>query len=249
MMARYYDSYKMSNKERILYTAIAGILIFAIAFVFYRSVILSALLMPLAFFYPGIKTKEIIKRRKKELNIQFKDLLYSLASSMSVGKTVEYAFKEALCDLTVLYPEPSTFILTEIKRIISRLDMNETVEHALAEFADRAGLEDVDNFVSVLNICKRSGGNITEIIRNTSAIISDRIEVGQEVDMMLTERRFEQKVLNAVPILMILLLSASAPEYMSPVFNTVAGRFTMSISIVLIAAAWLISAKVSDIRL
>ncbi len=249
MMTRYYDSYDMSKKERVLYTAIAGMFIFSVAFVFYRSVILSALLMPLALFYPGIKTKEIIRRRKKELNIQFKDLLYSLASSMSVGKTVEYAFKEALNDMTVLYPEPSTFILIEIKRIISRLDMNETIEHALAEFADRAGLEDVDNFVSVLNISKRSGGNITEIIRNTSAIISDRIEVGQEVDMMLTERKFEQKVLNTVPVLMILLLSVSAPEYMHPVFNTAAGRLTMSISIILIAIAWLISAKVSDIKL
>ncbi len=248
-MAQDYNTYNMSTREKLFYTAMAGVFIFSIAFIFYRSVFLSLLLIPLALLYPGMMRRKLIRRRKKELNIQFKDMLYSLASSVSAGKTIEYAFKGALKDLSVLYPEPSTFILVEIKRIISLLDMNETLEYALSEFADRACLEDVDNFVSVMNISKRSGGNIVEVIRNTSAIISDRIEVGQEVDTMLTERKFEQKVLNAVPVLMILLLSASAPEYMQPIFNTVAGRLTMSASIVLMSVAWFISAKVSDIKL
>jgi len=243
-----YDVYEMSLKEKALYTVLAAAVIFLVAFIFYRSCMLSLLLTPLAFLYPKIKTRDIIKKRKKELNIQFKDLLYSLSSSLSAGMTIEPAFREALKDLSVQYPDPSTYILTEVRRIVSRLDMNDTLEHALSDFASRAKLEDVDNFVNVFNISKRSGGNITEIIKNTSAIISDRIEVEQEVDTMLAERRLEQKVLNAVPILLILLLSITAPDYLSPVFNTVSGRLTMSASILLLAAAWLISAKISDIR-
>ncbi len=245
----YYDSYTMSFRERLVYTSAASLVIFAVAFIFYRSFIFSALLTPLALLYPRMKTRDIISRRKKELNIQFKDMLYSLSSSISAGKTVEAAFKEVLKDLSVLYPESSAFILVEVRRIISRLEMNETLEAALSDFAARANLEDADNFVNVFNICKSSGGNIAEVIKNTSAIINDRIEVAQEVDTLLAERKFEQKVLNVVPILMILLLSASAPEYMNPVFNTGTGRFTMSVSIALLTAAWFISAKVSDIKL
>ncbi|NLV36950.1 MAG: pilus assembly protein TadB [Clostridiaceae bacterium] len=244
-----FDSYTMSLKEKILYTAMAAVVIFAIAFIFYRSVLLSCLLVPLALFYPRIKTRDIIKKRKKELNIQFKDMLYSLSSSLSAGKTVESGFREALKDLSVLYPEPSAFILIEVRRIISMLETNETLEHALSDFASRARLEDVDNFVDVFNISKRSGGNISEVIKNTSAIISDRIEVAQEVDTMLAERRFEQKVLNVVPIFLILVLSASAPDYLSPVFNTAAGRLTMTASIGLLALSLLISTKLNDIKL
>lgn len=244
-----YDSYVMGFRERLIYTGAAVVVIFAVAFIFYRSFLFSSLLVPFALLYPRIKTRDIISKRKKELNIQFKDMLYSLSSSISAGKTVEAAFREVLKDLSVLYPEPETFILVEVRRIISRLEMNETMETALYDFAMRAKLEDVDNFVNVFNICKRSGGNIAEVIKNTSAIINDRIEVGQEVDTMLAERKFEQKVLNIVPILMILMLSATAPEYMSPVFSTGTGRFTMSVSIVLLALAWLISSKVSNIKL
>ncbi|HEX2947499.1 MAG TPA: type II secretion system F family protein [Clostridia bacterium] len=244
-----YDCYEMKIRERVIYTAAAAAVIFAVAFIFYRSFILSALLTPLALFYPRIKKREIIQRRKKELNIQFKDMLYSLCSSLSAGKTVESAFREALKDLTVLYPEPSAFILTELRGIIGRLDMNEPLETALRDFAGRARLEDIDNFVNVFNISKRSGGNLAEVIRNTSSIINDRIEVCQEVDMMLAERKFEQKVLNVIPILLIFLLSASAPDYMNPVFDTLTGRVTMSVSIVLLAVAWLISGKICDIKL
>ena len=243
-----YNTYVMGVRERALYTGAAAVVIFCVAFVFYRSVVLSALLTPLALFYPRFKTRDIIAGRKKELNIQFKDLLYSLASSVSAGRTVEGAFREALKDLAVLYPEPSAFVLTEVRHILNRLEMNETLETALSDFSVRAGLEDLDNFVSVFNICKRSGGNLCEVIKNTSSIISDRIEVAQEVDTLLAERRFEKKVLNILPILMILLLSATAPDYMSPVFATAAGRLTMTISIMLLGAAWFISAKISDIK-
>lgn len=244
-----YDLYSMSMYERMLYIGVAGIGIFGIAFIFYRSIILSMLLVPMAFFYPKYRSRAIIIKRKKELNIQFKDMLYSLSSSISAGKSVEAAFREVLRDLSVLYPEPDAFILVEVRRIIGRLEMNDTLEEALSDFAGRSKLEDVENFSNVFNICKRSGGNIAEVIKNTSSIINDRIEVGQEVDTMLAERRFEQKVLNIAPILMILLLSASAPDYMSPVFNTGSGRVVMSISILLLAAAWFISAKISDIKL
>lgn len=244
-----YDSYVMSTQERMLYLGVAAIVIFGIVFVFYRSVLLSALLVPLAILYPKYRTRAIVAKRKKELNIQFKDMLYSLSSSISAGKSVEVAFREVFRDLSVLYPEPDTFILLEVRRIIGKLEMNETLEDALSDFAARARLEDVENFANVFNICKRSGGNIVEVIKNTSAIINDRIEVAQEVDTMLTERRFEQKVLNVAPILMILLLSASAPDYMSPVFTTGSGRAVMSVSILLLIIAWLISGKLCDIKL
>jgi tight adherence protein B len=243
-----YNTYSMSITERILYTAIAAAVIFVIAYVFYRSVVLSALLTPFGLLYPRVKKRDIIEKRRKELNIQFKDMLYSLSSSLSAGKTVEAAFREAGKDLSVLYHDHSAYILVEVEGIVNKLNMNETIESALLDFAKRSGLEDVNNFANVFSICKRSGGNIAEVIKNTSSIINDRIEVGQEIDIMIAERKFEQKVLNVIPILMIVLLSASAPDYMYPIFNTAAGRLIMTVAIILLAAAWFISDKVSNIK-
>ncbi len=126
--------------------------------------------------------------------------------------------------------------------------MNETVEAVLSDFARRARIEDVENFSDVFQLCKRTGGNIVEVVRNTSGIISDKIEIRQEIDMLLAQRKFEQKVLNVVPVAMIVLLSASAADYMEPVFTTAVGRLVMTAAIGLLAAAWFLSRRIMDIK-
>lgn len=185
--------------------------------------------------------------RKNELNIQFKDMLYSLSSSLSAGKSIELAFKDVLKDLSIMYPDPDASIIKEAGYIARKIDMNETVESALCDFARRAHSEDIDSFVDVFRTCKRMGGNMVEIIRNTSNIINDKIEIKQEINTILAERRFEQKVLNVLPILLILLLSLSAGDYMYPVFNTGTGRAVMSVAIILLIGAYFISKKITDI--
>jgi tight adherence protein B len=195
-----------------------------------------------------MKEKEIIKRRKNDLNLQFKDMLYSLSSSLSAGRSIETAFQSVLADLSILYGDNEASIIVEMECIINKIKLNETVESALIDFAERAHLEDIDNFVDVFQICKRTGGNIIEVLKNASNIINDKIEIKQEIDTLLAERRFEQKILNILPILMIILLSVSAGDYIAPVFNTVIGRLAMTLSVVLLLVAYLISKKIMDIR-
>lgn len=239
-----YNQYIMTHREKLLYIAAAASLIFMTGFIFYKSYILSLLLCPLALIYPRIRTKEIIEKRKRELNLQFSQALYALSSSLSAGRSTEAAFKETLKDLTIQYPDRETLIIRELETIVRRIEMNETIESALTDFAERSHLEDIESFADVFQTCKRTGGNIVEIIRNTSNIINDKIEIRQEIDTLLAARKFERKILNVMPVGMIFLISASASDYMEPVFNTIPGRIAMTISILLIAAAAVISKKV-----
>jgi len=243
-----YDTYNMSLKERALYISLAATVIFFIGFLFYRSVILSAMLCPLAFIYPRFKARDIILKRKNELNVQFKDMLYSLSSSVSAGKSVESAFSDVIKDLNIIYPAGDAHIIKEVQYIIRRLQMNETVEEALADFAERSHLEDIQNFADVFQTCKRTGGNIVEVIRNTTNVINDKIEIKQEIDTLLAEKRLEQKALNVIPVIMVGLLSFSASDYMAPIFETLQGRIAMTVALGLLFAAYFISRKVMDIK-
>jgi tight adherence protein B len=243
-----YNVYIMSSREKVFYTLLAASLIFIVGYTFYHSIILSMLISLLSLFYPRIRTAAIIKNRKSQLNLQFKEMLYSLSSSLSAGKSVESAFKEVLKDLSVSYPAPNTFIIKEVEYIVRKIEMNETIESAISDFAKRSHLEDVESFSDVFQICKRSGGNIVEVIKNTSNIINDKIEIKNEIDTLLSSRRFEQKILNAMPVLIILFLSVSAADYIAPIFNTIAGRVSMTVSIALLGAAYFISKKIMDIN-
>jgi tight adherence protein B len=243
-----YDVYVMSKKEWLFYFSLGAVFLFFVAYVFYQSIVLSALVAPLAFFYPPLKTKEIIAQRKKELGLQFKEALYALSSSLMAGRSLESAFKEALKDLSLLYPNPQIYIIQEFTYISRRLDMNVTIEDALADFAQRAHLEDIDSFVDVLLISKRSGGNIVEIIKNTSTIIGDKLQIKQEIDTLLAEKKFEQKILNVMPIAMLLLLTWSTGDYMGPVFTTFFGKLMMTIAVLLLGLAYYLSKKIMTIE-
>ncbi len=239
-----YNIYHMTVKEKIIYVSMAIAAIFILVFIFYHNIYISIVLSSLAIFYPKIKLKEIIAKRKYNLNLQFKDMLYSLSSSLGAGKSVERSFKEVFLDLSVIYIDPNTDILNETQIITRKLEMNETIESALADFAMRSHLDDVADFVDVFRIAKRTGGNIIEIIKNTSNIINDKIEIKEEIDIILTERKLEQRILNLLPIFMIVLLTFTVPEYIAPVFNDVKGIMAMSVSILLLLLAYIISRKI-----
>lgn len=243
-----YDIYRMTLPERTMYVLAFAAAAFVIGVIFYHNVIPALFLTPFALLYPRIRTKEIIEKRKSHLNLQFKDMLYSLSSSLSAGKSVEQAFKEVLKDLSVLYPNPETYIIMEVEYIIRRIEMNETVETALKDLSKRSHLEDIQNFCDVFQTCKRTGGNMVEVIRNTSNIINDKIEIKEEINTLLSSKKFEQKVLTAMPVLMVVLLSLTAADYMAPIFNTIAGRIVMTLAIGIIAAGYFISRKITNIK-
>ncbi|MCX7745771.1 MAG: type II secretion system F family protein [Clostridia bacterium] len=243
----YYNEYKMTVLERTKYILIAGIGLFAVGYIFFNNLFISIVLCGFSLLYPRVKRKDIIQKRKHELNLQFKDALASISSSLSVGRSVEGSFKAAVADLNILYPEGDAFMIRELEQINRRVDMNETVESALADFAARADIDDITNFVDVFTICKSTGGNLIEVIRNTSNVIHQKIEIKNEIEVLIAEQKFSQKILNVMPFGLIIMISTSSPEFIKPLYSP-KGYVVMSIVLVLLVISYFISKKIVDIK-
>lgn len=243
-----YDVYIMSHREKLLYTLLAAVVIFIVGMIFYQRPILALILSAASIKFPQIRTKQIIKKRKKELNTQFKDMLYALSSSMSAGRSLEMAFQDALRDLEVIYPDPETPIMQETTYILRCISTNMTVEDAISQFARRAHIEDIENFADVIRICKRSGGNLIEVIRSTSQMITDKIETKNEIETVITAKKFESRIMTCTPIVMVAVLSSSSPDYMEPVFTTVVGAIVMTVAIALFVVSFFIGEKIMNIE-
>ena len=82
-----YSVYEMAVPEKIVYFIMGAGVLFCIAYVFYRSFLISAVVSIFAVLYPSIRRKQIIVKRKKTLNLQFKDALYSLSSAVGSGSS------------------------------------------------------------------------------------------------------------------------------------------------------------------
>lgn len=243
-----YDVYAMSKEEKIINIIIAAMVIFAVGYMCYHNLLLSALLAIISVKWPKMRVKQIIKKRHAELSVQFKDMLYSLSSSLSAGKSVETGLKECLQDLRIIYPDEDAYIIQEISYIVRGVEMNETIEDMFSQFADRAHNEDIENFVDIFRTCKRTGGDMVQVIKTTSQTIGEKIEIKQEINTMISGKKFEFKALMVMPVFLILLLSVSSADYMAPVFETAIGHIVMTVAIALFAIAYVVGDKIMTIE-
>ena len=244
-----YNKYRMSLIERLFYAVVAGAVLFCIGWVFYRHVILSGVLALGGIFYPKMRKKQIIANRKNKLNLQFKDMLYSLSSAVGAGNSVERALSVTLEDMRQQYNDPNAFIIKELELMVNRVAMNRTIEEILNDFAERSHLEDIQTFANIFEISKRTGGNLIEIIRNTTQIIADKIETQTEIETMISGKQMEQKVIMVMPMALVFYMTKAGGDFMEPIFTTLVGRViaTLCLVIVLIGGVW--SKKIADIRI
>lgn len=243
-----YSDYKFQPGEYMVSVVLAAAVWFAVGYTFYKNIAFALFLSLAGFLYPLTRKKTQIRKRKAELGVQFRQALQAMASSLSAGRSVENCFIAAVQDLKLQYMNPKTYILQEFERIHHKIMNGESAEQALQEFSERAGLDEVTEFTDVFVICKRTGGNLVEVVRKTAQIIGDKMETQQEIAVMLAQKKFESKVLGAAPIAIVALLSFSSPDYMAPLYGQASGAAMMTVFLLLLAACLWLTNKIMDIR-
>ena len=245
----HYTRYTLTKQEYVITVVASMFAIYCFAYIFYHSHFISMALAPLGFLYPRIRSRNIAEKRRAELKQQFRDMLYSMSSSLMAGRPLEAAFTDVKDDLEILYPDEETPIRKEVGIILRKIAINDSVEDALNDLARRSKIDDIESFCSVITTCRRTGGNLVEIVKNTSNIIGDKLEIKQEIDIMLASRKFEKRILNIMPVALILLLTFVAGDYIEPVFTTLTGRVVITGSVFLMLVSWYIAGRIADIRI
>lgn len=119
-------------------------------------------------------------------------------SSTAAGGTLEKALRDVRKDMLVSAGRYQV-LLPEFEKICIQLDRNISVETVLNDFADRCNDKDILYFVKILNIARKSGGALSDIIRHTSDTMNLRMEINSEIDTLLAGKKGEWKVMLIVP--------------------------------------------------
>jgi len=198
-MIRNYASYEMTEKERILFYSAGYTACAAVLFLFYHSVILSAVcgfaVVRLRPYYETFR----VRQRMQKLKFQFKDMLYSLSASVAAGRQMPEALIEAADSLSVMYgpEEPIMTELAHMKRCI--IENNESDRELLTDFARRSCCEDIRNFVQVYVICRNLGGDLEEIIARTSSVLTDKMNIEREIQAVTAQKKIEGRLIALMP--------------------------------------------------
>lgn len=260
-----YKVYYMSAQEKLAYSLIAFVVGAAIGYLFYGGLMKDSYgdatlmthiinivvcgvigFLAVKFFLP-LRTEQIIAKRKKQLNIQFRDMLEGLTTALSAGNNVMDSFYAVHNDLSVQYEE-GAFILNELEVILTGLQNNINIEVLLADFGQRSGLPDVVSFADVFEVCYRKGGNIRDVIQNTRSILNDKLLIRDEIETTVTSSKMEQNLMIVMPVVLIGLIKSMSPEFAAN-YATVAGVLATTIAIVCFVAAYFVGKKILDIEI
>lgn len=160
---------------------------------------------------------------------------------------MENGFREALKDLKLIYGEEK-IITREFQYIVSQIDMNITVEYLLKNLAERSGVEDIKIFSEVFSTAKRSGGDLIMIIRTSVESISQKIEVKREIRTLMTEKQFEQKIMNIIPFLIIVYINFTSPGFLDSMYGNILGVTVMTLCLGIYVLAFYIAKGVVHIE-
>ena len=222
----------------------SGVVIF-FAWFFYRSIWAVPLLFPLGISYFRRCVNRQCRKNRQELTMQFKECILSVANSLRSGYALENAFLESREDIRMLYGEHSA-MYRELELIRRGMILNITLEELISDLADRSGIEEIEQFSAILNIAKRGGGNVTQIIRTTAEVISNKVETMQEMLTMLQGRRLEQNVMEIMPFGISLYIAAAYPGYFGTLYHNGMGIIVMTLCLAVYAGAYLLGEKILD---
>lgn len=259
-----YKVYYMKTIEKLLYFLLAFTAGAAVGYLFYggigkdaygnatkATIILNVMIPGITGLIAGkmfipIRTKQIIDKQRRKLNGQFRDMLEALNTSLGAGKNVVDSFKSVYDDLKIQYDEDA-YILRELEVILSGMSNNIDIEDLLSDFGIRSGNEDIYSFANVFRICYRKGGNIKDTIRSTHSILSDKMEINEDIETIVTSGKTEQNIMVMMPIALIGIIKLMSPEFAKN-FTTAAGIMATTIAVIMFVISYFVGKAVLNIK-
>lgn len=242
-----YDRYRLNLMEMVIGlikgAAVCGLL----AYTFYRSMTAFYLMLPLGLLFPVYESRRRKEKRLLLLAQQFKESMVILASSLSAGFSLENALVVSREELIMLYGEQG-MITREFAGMVQQIRMNRAIEQVLEDFSMRSGLEDVQNFSEVFSVAKRSGGDLSGIMRHTAEVIRDKMQVKEEIRTLTASRQFEQKIMNLIPFFIVFYVESSSPGFFDQMYGTGMGRLLMTGCLITYLISFLMARRILTIE-
>jgi tight adherence protein B len=161
---------------------------------------------------PILVLKFMRARRHKQFGTQFPDAIDVIVRSLKAGHPVPIAIQMVGREM----PDP---IGSEFGMIADEITYGADLETALRNMYFRVGQEDLPLFVTAVAIQGSTGGNLSEILGNLSAVIRLRFKMRRKIKALAAEGRFSAIILSAIPIAMFTILQMLSPDFYGDVWH------------------------------
>jgi len=180
------------------------------------------------------------RRRLNKFVLQMVDALSLMSNGLKSGLSVVQA-------LSLVVEEMPNPIQQEFNLILSQNKLGVSIEEAFSNLAQRLPAEDVEMFVTAVNILKETGGNLSETFDTIVVTIRERIKVESKISALTAQGFYQGMIIMAVPPALGFMLQQTDPDFISPLFNTPIGWVILSTILVLEVVGFFVIMKVVKI--
>lgn len=259
-----YRVYEMSSMEKLLYMLMAFVVGAVVGFLFYgglakdefgQSTTLTYMLnivicilggiIAVRIFLP-VRTEQLAEKRRKDLNRQFRDMLDGLATSIGAGSNMIDALYSVRDDLVLQYDEDAC-IVQEVDTILHGVQNNIPLEDMLYDFGMRSGIADILSFAEVFKVSYRTGGNMKDVVQRTYTILSDKMEMREDIETVVTSNKTEQNTMLVMPVALVAVIKYMSPDFAAN-FATVTGVLATTVAVIIFIAAYYVGKNVLEIK-
>ncbi len=118
-------------------------------------------------------------------------------------------------------PEP---VRGEFRHLHERQQMGMTVAEAISELPARVPLPETNFFSLAITIQQQAGGNLSEALGNLSKVLRERERMAGKVKALSTEAKVSAYIIGALPIIVMLLVYLTSPDYITALFTEKVGN-------------------------
>ncbi len=239
---------KLGLCEMILVSTVLGVIGFVVTWYFYKSILVS--IISAAGFTYFIKMYKVEKKNRLKCQIidEFINLNNLLLAELQTGISVTLAYENLAKNIEksdiLKFPK----LEPEILMWINKLNMGEDISVIINEFSERSKDANLMQFANMLSIATKRGGDILSIIMNINSVLNDERQMLYDIEVLITEKKLEQRVLTVTPVFILIFLNYSAYDFISPLYTTVLGRITMSVLLIVFIISFLWAKKITVIK-
>lgn len=229
-----------SPEQIVNMSLIATVLLAAIGFIISFNIIVAVLFAVLGFFLPKIIIHILKKKRLQKFNEQLVPALDSIANSFSAGFTLLQA-------MDLVAEEQPRPLCEEFRLLIQEHKLGRHLDEALQNMADRVGSDDLNLVVNSLVIARSLGGNLTEMLQTIAHTIRERNRLEGKIKALTAQGKLQGIIVGAMPIFLLVVISAMEPEKMQYFFKHWIGWMMMGGVVILEVIGALFIRKIINI--
>ena len=186
----------------------------------------------------------VARQRRIRLKLygdQLPDALDILTRSLQAG----LSFLQGIQAVAREMPEPAK---TEFQMTFEQLRLGRSLREALQSHSDRVENLDFDLLATALLIQREAGGNLTEVLENTSGMIRERFKLAGQIQALSAPNRLTGKIIGALPFAIGVMMYLLRPDLILVLFKEEIGRNLMAIAVVLQVLGFYVMKRIMTIK-